>query len=292
MSKKMNIVDTIETITPQIAEKYLEHNYENNRKISQAWVNQLASDMEADEFLLNPAPIAFADDGDLIDGQHRLWACVQSNRPFQARVSRGWDKETYKIIDIGKARRIADQLDGSWRADLGTLAKATGATKYGTAGIGSSFGGRLISDGKKHSYVDISKKAIINEADKNNELLIECLKAGTKMRRVIKKWGLTAYAYFIWLIKWLGEDSMLDEYVEDFCDLSCTNGAILVPRQKMLQLANERSVKRGTWMVAALLYSYDAYRNGKDIKSLKNCEGENLKKWNKLVEEKRAQTNG
>jgi hypothetical protein len=54
--------------------------------------------------------IIFGKDGNLIDGQNRLFACVEADEPIEIFVTFGWDPEIFKMVDSGKIRRGEDLL--------------------------------------------------------------------------------------------------------------------------------------------------------------------------------------
>ena len=72
---KPKIEMALETVTPELAYKYLD-TMTVNRHVSQAKVQQYARDMVADNWLINGSVLCFNAVGELIDGQHRLWACI------------------------------------------------------------------------------------------------------------------------------------------------------------------------------------------------------------------------
>lgn len=102
---------TIETITPLKAIVYLDTNTKN-RKIRPARVSQYARDMAKDEWYMTGSPIVF-NGNDIVDGQHRLWACVEADVPFTTVVFRGLAAEAHRAIDVGMTRTMGDEL--SWR---------------------------------------------------------------------------------------------------------------------------------------------------------------------------------
>ncbi len=98
------------TITPEIAIRWLEAN-DNNRPVSQMRVQQLAKDMTDGVFELTHQGIAFDSDGKLIDGQHRLWAVVESKKTVLMFVCFGLDRgEVVHYIDDGRPRSMTDKL--------------------------------------------------------------------------------------------------------------------------------------------------------------------------------------
>lgn len=98
-----------QTITPEIASKMLESNI-NNRRIDRKVVARYARDMENGNWQYNGDAIRFDKSGRLLDGQHRLLACIQSGKPFTTAVVRGLDDSAQLTIDAGKTRTMADVL--------------------------------------------------------------------------------------------------------------------------------------------------------------------------------------
>lgn len=99
----------IETITPEIARAYLSLS-NGNRPLKQAKVAAYARDMISGSWQENGESIIFGLNNVLLDGHHRLTACIKSNRAFRSLVVRGILPEANKTIDMGASRSIADAL--------------------------------------------------------------------------------------------------------------------------------------------------------------------------------------
>lgn len=99
---------SVETITPEIAAAYLEHNMKN-RSLSSSTVNAYAADMRAGNWQLNGEAIKFNKRGELIDGQHRLMAVVLSGVTISMVVIRDIDEDV-NVMDYGRKRSITDIL--------------------------------------------------------------------------------------------------------------------------------------------------------------------------------------
>lgn len=97
-----------ETVTPAIARQYLEHNT-HNRPINRAHVRELADELRAGRWRETHQGLAFATDGRLLDGQHRLMAIVEADTAAELLVTRDLDATTFGVIDQG-AKRTAAQL--------------------------------------------------------------------------------------------------------------------------------------------------------------------------------------
>lgn len=100
----------LETITPARAEKLLTHNSQN-RNPSNSLVVQYAREMEQGEWDQgNGEAIKIDTEGDLMDGQQRLMACVLSGIPLITYVVRGLPPEYKKALDQGRKRTAGDIL--------------------------------------------------------------------------------------------------------------------------------------------------------------------------------------
>lgn len=94
-------------ITPEQAAEWLSNNG-HNRNLSESVVFTYACDMEAGRWKYNFVAIVISKNGTLIDGQHRLKACVVSGKPFWSDVVFGADIDLQDTIDIGHARTTAN----------------------------------------------------------------------------------------------------------------------------------------------------------------------------------------
>lgn len=97
-------------IVPELARKWLEENVKVNRPVSDRMVKLYARAMTDGRWRENGEAITFDKDGNLINGQHRLWACIESNVSFRTLVA--WDvpKDAFPTIDTGKKRSASDVL--------------------------------------------------------------------------------------------------------------------------------------------------------------------------------------
>lgn len=99
---------TIVNVTPAIATAWLATT-KSNRPIMDNHVRKLASDMKKGLWVYNGDTICFDKMGQLVDGQHRLSACIAVDYPFLATVVYGLEEEAQQTIDIG-SRRTAGQI--------------------------------------------------------------------------------------------------------------------------------------------------------------------------------------
>lgn len=101
------IETNVETITPELATRYLSRNIKN-RSIRKQEVEAYAREIKRGTFVLTHQGIAFDSDGNLIDGQHRLMAIAMAGTPVQMMVSRGVAPAALTIVDRGASRTMRD----------------------------------------------------------------------------------------------------------------------------------------------------------------------------------------
>lgn len=104
-----NIRTTYMQVGPDLAAKWLEGNV-RNRRIDQKHVDCLAREMSAGRWITNHQGIAFDANGTLVDGQHRLWAILQSGCNVRLAVTVGLSADSIPTIDGVKARSVVDRL--------------------------------------------------------------------------------------------------------------------------------------------------------------------------------------
>ena len=103
-------VDPNAIITPDDARELLKNNADNNRSIIPALRKKFAADMTVGRWTYTGDTIRISRTGRLLDGQHRLWAVIDTGIPLHTIVVRGLDDTSISRMDIGGRRSAADQL--------------------------------------------------------------------------------------------------------------------------------------------------------------------------------------
>jgi len=127
------------TITPELARQWLERNT-INRPLRHSTVQGLKASYVRGEHKLTHQGIAFAESGELLDGQHRLSAISEMPKGFsvQMLVTSGLDREAFEGIDIGIRRSPADVLRMP-QGLVGTARYLATITETSRAGITPQF---------------------------------------------------------------------------------------------------------------------------------------------------------
>jgi hypothetical protein len=108
MSENTGLITTTEVITPERARK-LSDNMDVNRSLSARRVEMLARDMKTGHWTLTGDSIKINQDGMVVDGQHRIFACLQANVPFDTVVVYNAPSDALYDVNI-RPRTGGDQL--------------------------------------------------------------------------------------------------------------------------------------------------------------------------------------
>lgn len=96
-------------VTPKMAEAW-HGKQKRNRHVNLRLVIKYAQDMAAGNWRMTGEAIKFAYDGQLIDGQHRLLAIMESGVTLPLMVIKGLHPDTQDVMDTGRARTASDAL--------------------------------------------------------------------------------------------------------------------------------------------------------------------------------------
>lgn len=95
-------------LTPTMATQLLEHN-NLNRPLSDAHVSRIARQIIDGKWRFNGDTIKIADSGDVLDGQHRIWAVIEANIAVETIIVSGIPKDAFSTIDtLRKPRNGGD----------------------------------------------------------------------------------------------------------------------------------------------------------------------------------------
>jgi len=121
MTKKVETA--IIKATPTMCTAWLEKN-EDNRPLKQNWINSLAQTMLRKEWDFNGESLKIDVAGNVLDGQHRMWACVESKVPFKTLIVLNLPRSVFDTIDAGEVRTAADILSIRKEVDVAILVAA------------------------------------------------------------------------------------------------------------------------------------------------------------------------
>jgi hypothetical protein len=108
------------TFIPELAHEILTTRNAHNRKRRPNKIKRFADNLASGRWVLTGDTIKFGSNGDLLDGQNRLAACVASGVALQTHVVFGIDQIAFQVLDTGTVRTSSDtfQVAGVVNADI------------------------------------------------------------------------------------------------------------------------------------------------------------------------------
>jgi hypothetical protein len=251
-----------ETITPDIARQMLAANG-GNRSVSESNVKKIVRSMLAGEFVFNGDAIRIDADGELLDGQHRLIACVESGVSFQSIVIRGLDRSVFRTIDQGRIRTAANVLSCVKEVNCTALAatlKLIDCYEKGTIDSGR----RTMQDNYK----------IIDLLEKYPRARDSVAVVGKRLRGLISESGASACHFLFASRDLVAADLMIEQLhtgrgMED-------GSPVFLLRERLLANLTNRSKLPDIHKIALMIKAWNSLRDGKAIKQLKFCDGESF----------------
>ena len=248
---------TKKRISPCEAEVLLnEHNPYNYRKLNLSTVKIYAKDMKDGNWKDNGETIKIDTNGNLIDGQHRLQAVVDSGVSIEFIFVDGIDPSVADTIDIGRKRTIEQYL--KW-ADNAYTAGATSVVQQVL-----TFCRQNKQDGHSAADAGISYMTIMDEymSDKSgyNEAASYGKSINADSNKVLKPKEVGAMFYY--LHRKLGVDK---NYVETFFHRLCSTAynEKSFYKKTMKNLGDKEYIKRsGVTRVNELIECWNAMVHG------------------------------
>ncbi len=250
-------------ITPSMAKEMMKHNETDE------WHNRPESKSALERFkraillnwVLTGAPIIFSISGRLLDGQHRLLACIAADTGFASLVVFGIAEDAFKYIDIGTRRTAAHIFSIE---DIDNYATVAAASKVVIA-----YDQRQIGSGESSGVkIAIENDRLLDWYYKN-ERLQESIKYGRLMNK--EKFHSTSVGTALHYICAKKHRANADEFFQMLGDgLGCKKGDAEFNLRKILNDAAKNEKKRIHWATRAAytLMSWNAARNGKSGRNL------------------------
>ena len=276
----------LETITPQLAEKYLARMVAN-RPLNQGKSVEYALAIDEGRWSVNGETIKFDNDDQLIDGQHRLQGCVLAGRSFQSYVVRGiHDPNAFATVDVGKTRNHGDVfgIAGYPQSNLVSVA-AMLVYKYknGILTTSGSNGRRYVKGSKTIlkkleklpvKSVEITKADLLKFAEPFKDRLIAAVREAEKFRtgKLIAT-GTVAGCYFL-----MAEKAEVDakRFWTDLIEgvgLSSSDPVYWLRERLIANMAATHKLQRGA-ILHLVFKAWNKRRDGERTKTLKIVQGE------------------
>jgi hypothetical protein len=109
MNATLDLSTDVRVVTPAMAEAWLA-DAGPNRALRRGKVLEYSAAMLAGEWILTHQGLAFDAEGHLLDGFHRLHACLKAGVAFETSVTMGLEASARPVMDIGATRTPGDIL--------------------------------------------------------------------------------------------------------------------------------------------------------------------------------------
>lgn len=153
-------------LTPELAQEWLKTMPEYQRKPSTAVVAMYAVDMENGRWVEGTGDaIRFNKQGQMIDGQHRCLAVIESGCCITVTVIEGLDNEVFMVLDRGKKRTAANVINGGNANNRAAIAKVLIALNNGTSNA------QIIGGNASKKEHPISATEVAEFANEHEELV-------------------------------------------------------------------------------------------------------------------------
>jgi hypothetical protein len=241
------------TITPDRAEAILAHNH-TNRKVRWSVVDRYANDMVAGEWRPGVGSIVLDQNGHLVDGQHRLHACVKAGVPIEVVVVTGAEETAQLAMDTGLRRGLADVL--SFRGETQTSALAAAVNR-----------GWQWANGKLLSNVRPTHAEALDWLDRNPTIRDAVIKSGRVRRTLdVAQSPLTVVAHQTWLIDGNESDAFLERLATGE-DLEA-GSAILALRNWAINFSTRPPKPGPIVYMAVMVKAWNAWATGRPLQTL------------------------
>lgn len=250
----MKVIRETRIITPEDAKDLLRRNT-RNRKLRNSIVDRYALDMREGRWAYTGDAIKFSED-ELLDGQHRLAACIKAGVAFKTDVIWNLDPSCREAIDCGFKRTPTDilQIEGFQVAgDVGALCRLIAAYRRT---------GRI--DAAVHLPPVSNPELIEVAASEDLDLLLESARAGRLWQGVKYSRALMSFAY--WLFRQTWPKDTVDQFwrkLSDGVGLDMDDPAYQL-REKIR--AEYRHLSDRKYTMALIIKAFNAYIRGQKIR--------------------------
>jgi hypothetical protein len=257
------------TMTPEWARDLLRNNG-HNRSCRKMLVDQIRKDIEDGRWFLTPQTVSVAENGQLLDGQHRLMAIANSGIAVQLMLATGCDPSCFRAIDSGVSRSAGDilKIDGAGGGNDSTAAVIRMVLLYRNYP-------NLVWEGCR-SYV--TKQLVLDTYRQDVDRFDDVCRYvhGKQNTRSIRSRG-SADATFLYLYSSDmapgEEDAELSlQYYSLFCsgEMLGPSNVILAFRKWLFNNSNTASVKKSQLQLACHIKAYKLWKARTPIKCFKS----------------------
>lgn len=255
------IKTSLKTITPELAESWLKKNIKN-RPIRQGNLALLMQQLKSNSWVLNNDAICFDKEGNLLNGQHRLTACVNTGISFECLVMRGLEPKSFNVMDTGDKRTSGDVLGANnveFPAVKSTLIRFVLEYKAG----------RVMNDLSANRATKATNQIILDFYNKNQKKIDEAVAIGQQVYRNHHMFASGIIGSFAYIFNEIDKQSCAI-FMEQFGkgeDLRAGD-PVLVLRQQLFKNAQSRTKYSKTTKLAWVILAWNSFRANKKVRTI------------------------
>jgi hypothetical protein len=252
---ELSLDSEIVEMTPTVAREIIASN-SRNRSLRKDYVRMLAGAMKRGEWAVNGEPIQIAEDGTLLNGQHRLEAVIESGVTVPLLVVRGLPTSAQRTMDSGTRRNLSDVLALHGESDTTNLAAMlTLLHRY-------RIGARLDNSSRTAPTATEALELLERESAIHDRLVIaRKVHRATRMRV-----SVTAVLSYLFDEADPGEG---ERFFEELCrpiDELPSASALRALRSILDRNRSERTYRLSTYILSGMtIKAFNAWREGRDI---------------------------
>lgn len=253
---------SIETVTPQQASLWLAGQSDHNRTLRERHVERLMRDMRNGTFVYNGESIKIDEEGNLMDGQHRLTAIVRSGIPQTMLVARCVPRITMRTIDRGEARTVADWLKIRGFKHYSCLSKA--ANDLLAFECGSLH--RVNSLGKFHPS---DADGVLDRHPNLSDSVSFVRGHGSGLRRVYRSEGRAGFLHYVFTQVSPEKGDTFIEKLSSGAGLESSSPILHLRARLTDDIVDTRKKLTPTTRLALILKSWNAFLGGRPMRRLR-----------------------
>lgn len=241
------------TVTPKLAEEMLNRN-NLNRPMSENHVDELTRELAEGRWKFNGDTIREDKNGNILDSQHRLMACVRSGVSFSAILVSGLEPDVFDTIDAGKIRNASDVLALRGETNAGRLAPTLRFVSNVSLGAGN----------RKNKYTNTEIEAALASHPGVRDSVARVKDSDAKL---LVPFPILAGCHYLFAQK---DRELADRVIGQIISGTelAEDDPVHVFRERMLQLSLGKHRPSAVYIAALLIKAWNQVRAGEKHKGL------------------------
>lgn len=242
-------------IQPEQAEAWLQNNT-HNRPLRNGRVARYARAMQMGLWRYNHQAIILAPDGTILDGQHRLWGCVEAKVAFESDVVFGADPSIMDSIDQNATRSSGDQA-------------GLNGVKNANVAAGAALLILLYEDGNiakvKHTHLHPTNQEVI--ARSSDPLIQDSIKRSSGSRTLCRRQAAGTFCHYVFHKQ---NPELADRFFSELASgaMLAEGNPVFQLRKRLAENNNSRSKLPLDVIIALFFKAWQKYRANKSMKVL------------------------